>query len=335
VEIFRNRAELTQMTLKEKVQQIVLLNNKVAVLQDVVTRVKRKLKEEFEEKLKMKDDEHKQKFSHVEKEYNKAQELFKAEIAEQRKVIKNLRADLEVEKRESQRVLVAVSKTELKLGDQIKALKSEVLDMDQALQSAQSKVKQLEQLLAAREDKIRDQKASVEKMKIIVEKEAEVLKKKLQVALSDSEIAEKDRRESLEIATAAIKAAEKREKKLSQKVEDLNGEIATMRVRESQNRSENEIDKSQMNMKEELSRLKQELVNEKIANAAKRKTEQGRFEAKLSAERQLHLEELKTLQSKLQDKKEPQETAKPGRIRRTWKSFKRIFKVGRNNSEKS
>lgn len=331
LEIFRNRAELSRMALKEKVQQIVLLNNKIDVLQDVVTRVQKKLKEEFEEELKVKGDEHEQKLSSMKQEYVEAEQRFQAEVAEQRKVIKNLRSDFEVEKRESQRVVVAASKIELKLGDQIKALKGEILDMDQALESTQGKAKKLKRLLDDREDKIRDLEASV--IKNDVEEELDLLRGELQSALANSELADSERKESLEIATAAVKAAEEREKELSRKVEDLNGEITIMRTRESRTRSEDDIDKSRVSMKKELSRLQQELVNEKMYCVAKMETEREQFEAKLNAERQLHLVELKKLQSQLQDEKEPQEEKKPGKIRRTWKSFKSLFRGRRKDSK--
>mmetsp|Transcript_27408 Transcript_27408/g.41493 ORF Transcript_27408/g.41493 Transcript_27408/m.41493 type:complete len:379 (+) Transcript_27408:111-1247(+) len=329
LEVFRDRAELTQMVLKEKVEHIALLNNKIDVLQDVVTRLQRKLKEELKEK----DDENSQNLRNMEKGYMTVQKRLETEVAEQKNATKLLNADLEAERRESQRVAVAASKTELKMGKQIKALKTKVLEMDQALETAQEKAEKMERLLAARENRIQDLEASFVTMRNSLDVKVEELSEKLLSALSDSERLENERQESLQIATAAVKAAEKREKEMSHKVEVLNREIASAGIKDSTTHSKSEIEKSKASFKKEVRRLEQELVKEKVSSAAQRRTDQQQFEAKLKVDRELHLVDLERLQSKLKENEAQRELKKTGRILRIWNRFLSLIKLRRNDSK--
>jgi len=318
IEIFRNRTELTQIILKEKLEEIKLLNSKISVLQDVLIRKQEKQKEGFDNALNQKECEYQSRLENIREEAGKNLEN---EVSKQKKkAADRLQHEMQQNQEESQRAA-------LKRGRQVNALKNEVLDMDEALETAQGKLAKLEQLVVVRERKICElEEEALKNSEQLVRgadienKEIQALNRELQSARSNSANAERMRQETIEIAEAAVQAVERREKELARKVEQLKEEVGI---------KSHYADPVQL--KSEISQLKQDLRDRKISYVGERNADRERFAAELDSERKIHQIELERLQSKLmlQEKRQDSLSKEGGKIRGIWKRLRRPFK--RNN----
>mmetsp|Transcript_10621 Transcript_10621/g.12173 ORF Transcript_10621/g.12173 Transcript_10621/m.12173 type:complete len:399 (-) Transcript_10621:47-1243(-) len=317
IQIHENRTESTQNCLREKTTEIKFLHNKISVLQDVLIKKKEKQKEEFEKALEQKEYEYQSKLNNIHEEIEKRIE---DAISRQKKEAVD-RLQHEIEKKED------FQKATTKLKHQVTTLKNEVVDMDETIETMQEKVRELEVLLAVREKKICDLEEEALKNSELVlaqrsaadekennRKEIQSLEKEILSARSHSDKTEIMRQDTIKIAESTVRAAEKREKKLTYKVMQLEEEVQI-----KFNYSEQ--------LRREVSQIKEYLKDEETSNVNTRKAEQERFATELDSEQQKHQMELEKLQSKLiQERKRSNEVPSSRERRRTlWKRFRGIF----------
>jgi hypothetical protein len=237
VQRYRNRAALTESILKEKMQEMKLIRSKVEVLQDVVKKLqssKEKVAEhasvrEMELTSRWKDEETKRiqadlQIKQLKLELNRTRTELMTQATRHTELMDNLtkehgkarRAWKDEERQFRERDQVVQNK--------IRALQKEVLDIDQSLETTQGELMRMQQILASREDELRTLAINEgRKYKALEEKleAALVENKSLQSKLDDYLASEEARRESIDIACAAVRAAEKREATLREELDTL------------------------------------------------------------------------------------------------------------------
>ena len=329
VERFRNRADLTQSILKEKVQEVKLLKSKILILQDVVNRLQTESKNEIERKLKLQESKNTQTLETLQGEFKKTKTLLEEQAQQQAKVVQDLEADLVEQQRDSSAQVEIERSETLKLETQIKALQKEVLDMDQTLETTQGELQQVQKRLVSREDEIRSLAEKGDRKRNSLEKKVNQLETERQSALTKSTMAEELRQESIEIANAAVQAAAKREEALTKELEELKKTVSTLQQEQEQLQSQLETGDGNSILQGKIATLEKKLLEEKLAKNVKQNVEEEQFEARLQVERQKHEEELHRLRARLQRKDEPNPTVLQrrdevtptvarGRLQRLW-----------------
>jgi chromosome segregation ATPase len=112
--------------------------------------------------------------------------------------------------------------------NKIRALQKEVLDMDQSLETTQEELMRVQQRLASREDELRTLETGERRKRKALEEKLEatlVENEELHSRLEDQLASEVARRESIDIASAAVRAADMREAKLRQELETLRDQL--------------------------------------------------------------------------------------------------------------
>eukprot|EP00545_Synedropsis_sp_CCMP1620_P007295 CAMPEP_0119025376 /NCGR_PEP_ID=MMETSP1176-20130426/33634_1 /TAXON_ID=265551 /ORGANISM="Synedropsis recta cf, Strain CCMP1620" /LENGTH=410 /DNA_ID=CAMNT_0006980907 /DNA_START=1 /DNA_END=1233 /DNA_ORIENTATION=- len=320
VERYRNRATLTQSILKEKVDEVKLLKNKILLMQDVVTRLKTESKRELGRKLGDQEVKHGGVLEALQSALESTKSLLEVQTQQHAQVVKDLQADISKQEYASAQNDEQESRAKKKIDNQIKALQKEVLDMDEDFETTQGELQKVQRRLVAREDEIRSKEVSAERKRKSLEKKVKELEAEQQSALSDSTSAEELRQESLEIANASVQAAAKREELLKRELDDLKESVTTLKEEneqlesglesgngdQSSNRDQNS-NKSQIStrLNDKIARLQEKLQEQRLASDISRKVEQERFDTTLQAERTKHEEDLQRLRTRLQKKDEP------------------------------
>ena len=323
VERFRNRAALTQSVLKEKVEEVKLLKSKVMVLQNVVQRLRTDSERELEKQRSNSQEKLNASAEVLESlrgEFNKTKQLLEDQAQQQSKVIQSLEADLAQQKLDlSAKVDVERNKNR-KLGDQIKALQKEVLDMDQTLETTQGELQKMQRRLVAREDEIRSQAESQERKRNSLESKIQELEKELENAVASATKAEELRQESIQIATAAVEAATQREIALKSELEVLNVKVSTLQQQEKDVlQSQLRDGRADSHLLDKISKLENALIEERLANDIRRNVEQEQLEMRQQTERKLYQEELNRLRTRVnQQRGNAPPTAISGRLRQLW-----------------
>lgn len=322
VERFRNRAVLTQSVLKEKVEEVKLLKSKVMVLQNVVQRLRTESERELEKEksnAKEKLNANAEVLESLRGEFNKTKQLLEEQAKQQTKVIQTLEADLAQQKLELLAKVDVERTKNRKLGDQIKALQKEVLDMDQALETTQGELQKMQRRLAAREDEIRTQAETQERKSKTLESKLQELERERQTAVANATKAEELRQESIQIATAAVEAATQREIALKNELEVLKANVSTLQVEKEVLQSQLDDGRADSYLQEKISKLEKAMIGERLANDIRRKVEQEQFEMRQQTEREFYEEELKRLRTRLNQQRGDAPVAViSGRLRQLW-----------------
>ena len=309
VERYRNRAALTETILKEKVKEVKLLKGKVNVLQDVVKKLQLLNKksidnaestaQDLNDKLQSQEQQRDALTNQMETlklELNKAKSEIEAQANQNTVLVQQLKSKLEHE-RSNQQQLSKEHQENSNLNQQkIKALQQEVLDLDQSLEVTQSELKKLNRQLADREQELRSMQGESHRRQELLQHKLEKSLMEKEVAIKNQTLAEAQRIESVEIATSAVKAAEKREIALQQQLNDLQAKYEIllnekqMIATEGANNSDDEVFQRQVDA------LQERLQRDRLLSESIRKLDQERFEAILKAERTKFEDQLKRLQ---------------------------------------
>ena len=119
---------------------------------------------------------------------------------------------------------------EASMQNRIQALQREVLDMDQSLESTQTDLQKVQRKLAERQEEYRtlerDQKREKEKLQKEQRIELDAVQEELLSAQEAARATEIRRTESVEIANAAVQAAERRERELARELAETQEQLA-------------------------------------------------------------------------------------------------------------
>ena len=303
VERYRNRAALTESVLKEKMQEMKLLRNKVEVLQDVVKKLQKRqqnatsLKQEelisqwrqeetkrIEAELQIKRLQ--TELNHTKSELNKQATQHSEIIQELKKEHGRDRQAWKEQEREFRDRGRVVQ-------DKIRALQKEVLDIDQSLEMTQGELMRVQKILASREDELRTLSSEEDRKRKVLEEKLETIlreKNSLQCKFDELAAGEEERKESVAIASAAVRAAEKREAKLRQELETLQQKLDQLEAKYEEVAADS-------NDQQKVKELLQELDMERKKHADDRKRDRQEFEKKLDAQRETFEAELRLVRT--------------------------------------
>jgi hypothetical protein len=322
VERFRNRAELMQSILKEKVQEVALLRNKVLVLQDVVGRLQTQSKGELEKQAKEQEGKYSEILMKLREEFNTTKRFLEEQAQQQAMVIQTLQDELDEQNLDSTEKVETEREENRKLGNQIKALRKEVLDMDQTLEFTQGELQKVQKQLAARETELLLLQDKENRKVVAIEAKLRRSETELQSALMNTTRTEALRQESVEIATAAVLAAEKREHELKSQMEGLQTTILLLQEEKQLLQSQLEQGLADSILKSKVIKLEKKLLEEKLSNDIKRKVENEQYEKELHAERKKYEEEIERLRTQVSQPGHALSVGVIARVRRLWKKVR-------------
>jgi chromosome segregation ATPase len=259
VQRYRNRAALTESVLKEKMQEMKLLRSKVQILQDVVKKLQSGKEQAAESAsvqeeqltLQWKQEETKRikadlQIEQLKSELNLTRSELKTQATRHNELMDNLKKDHGRDRRAWKDEERQFLERDQVVQNKIRALQKEVLDIDESLETTQGELMRVQQRLASREDELRSL-ASTErgKREALEEKleEALVENKNLHSKLEGQLASEEVRRESIDIASAAVRAAEKREAKLREELETLREQLVRLEARKEDMSQEREMER--------------------------------------------------------------------------------------------
>lgn len=316
MERFRNRAELMQSILNEKVQEVKLLRNKMFVLQDVVSRLQSQARGELEKQANELEGKYSVILASLREEFNSTKRSLEEQAQQQAMIIQTLQDELAKQNLDSTENVEIERQENRKLGNQVKALRKEVLDMDQTLEFTQGELQKVQKQLAARETEFRLLQDKENRRVVALEAKITRSEKELQSALMNSTRSEVLRQESVEIATAAVLAAEKRELELKGKLENL--ETTILLLQEEKELLQSQLDQGLADsiLKSKVIKLEKRLLEEKLSHDIKLKVETEHFENELQAERKKHEEEIQLLRMQLSQRGQALPVGLISRLRR-------------------
>ena len=237
VQRYRNRAALAESILKEKMKEMKLLQGKVEVLQDVVKKLqssKQKVVEhasvhETELTSQWKEEETRRKqadaqIKQLKLELNHTHTELMIQATQHIELMDNLKKEHSKDRRAWKDHERQFRERNQAVQNKIRALQKEVLDIDQSLETTQGELMRVQQTLASREEELRTLAITEGRKRKALEEKLEaalVENKMLQNKLDDYLVSEEVRRESIDIACAAVRAAEKRETRLREELETL------------------------------------------------------------------------------------------------------------------
>jgi DNA repair exonuclease SbcCD ATPase subunit len=337
IERYRNRSALTESVLKEKVQEVRLLKVKVDILQNVVKTMQATQKHasgiaastETELMAKLQAQEHQRdvlmkEMGALQQELIKAKSDIETQAQQHITLVQQLKSNFDKQRRDHQQQLSQQQQELSQLNqNKIKALQQEVFDLDQSLEKTQSEFKKLNRQLADREDDLRNiQRLNERKKEDFQQRLNETIMEK-ENAIKNQTLTEASRVESLEIASAAVNAAEKRELALQKQLNDLQAKYDTLLNQKNTVADVPNVDDGVLQRKVED--LQARLQSERVLGASRQKMDQQRFEAMLDAERAKYEEKLKKLQ--MQDIKRVGDTPVTNdRIGRLWSRIRSPFR---------
>lgn len=337
IERYRNRSALTESVLKEKVQEVRLLKVKVNILQNVVKTMQATQKHasgiaastETELMAKLQAQEHQRdvlmkEMVSLQQELIKAKSDIETQAQQHITLVQQLKSNFDKQRRDHQQQLSQQQQELSQLNqNKIKALQQEVFDLDQSLEKTQSEFKKLNRQLADREDDLRNiQRLNERKKEDFQQRLNETIMEK-ENAIKNQTLTEASRVESLEIASAAVNAAEKRELALQKQLNDLQAKYDTLLNQKNTVADVPNVDDGVLQRKVED--LQARLQSERVLGASRQKLDQERFEAMLDAERAKYEEKLKKLQ--MQDIKRVGDTPVTNdRIGRLWSRIRSPFR---------
>lgn len=301
VEIYRNRAALTERILKEKMQEMKLLQNKVQILQNVVKKMQAPnvtlIEQEKLLTLKWQQEETKQReatrrqVTELQLELNRTRSQLDIQATRHLKTIQELTSQQKLDRQTWKEQEQAFRKEEQGLQNKIRALQKEVLDMDQTLEMTQGELMSVQKRLAARQDELQTLSNEYEIKRFALQEKLESSlqeKTELQSKLEEQTASEEERRESVEIASAAVRAAETREARIRQELAVLQGKLDQV-----ENKYKQEVAQANSNNQQTIKDLIQELDEERKKNAQNRKRDRQEFEKKLEAQRETYEADLR------------------------------------------
>ena len=299
VERYQNRAALTEILLKEKVQEAKLLNGKVSILQDVVKKLQvaqnnssdtlastlATWKEQLQNQEQQRDALTKQ-VEILQKNLSKSKSDIETQAQEQSALVQQLKSNL-VQLRRDHQLQLSQQQQELSQlnHNKMKALQQEVLDLDQSLETTQSELKKINRQLALRDEEFRNIQHDNDRKQELFQQALNVMLISKEAAIKNMTIMEAQRAESIEIASAAVHAAEKRELAVRQELDELNAKYEALWNERKGGSSDETLILNDGDLRRQVEDLKYNLQKERLLNESNRKVHQERFEVELQVER--------------------------------------------------
>ena len=311
VDRYRNRAALTESVLKEKVQEMKLLRGKVDILQDVVKKLQASQKEstlsaslqEKELTSQWREEETRRieadlQIKHLKSELNKTRVELNMQSSRHAELVDKLKKDYNKDRQAWREEKTEFREREKVVQDKIRALQDEVLDMDQSLETTQGELMRVQRRLATREDELRSLVKDEERKRKVVEEKLEAAlaeKNSLRTKLESYLVSEEERQESIDIASAAVRAAEKREASLREELAVLREQLQNLEANSS--KSDMTMQSGDGNVERAIQKLTQELDSERTKREADLANNRQWFEEQLAAQEEKYEAQLRLLQS--------------------------------------
>lgn len=327
VERFRRRARLTEHVLETKLQDLQLAQAKLKVLQDTASQVKSS-KDKDQRQWQSEMAELQARLTQSSKEVSASKQQLADEQARFTKQLNNMQNEYDKDRQEWQTLRRQLEK-DLEFAKQRPAvLEHRVADLDDALESTEDELRRLrrqleQQLSIGRElDRMKERLAEAEAAR----------------SNAEQELAQRSQswNESLEIASAAVAAAERREQELGRRLEQLEAEsdkqraenlrlestlnatLAKLQREESSSGVEVTTDEANK-LQREVKELNEQLRALKLTHSAQLRSEQKKLKQEME-DLEDHYESLLSQRSHL--------TTVPQRIsraQRLWQNLKRPF----------
>lgn len=293
VERYRNRAALTESVLKEKMHEMKILKGKLEILQVVVKKLQQNstaIQQPADnttittEKWRAEETKRIQaelEIKQLQSQLNQTKFELDRQASQHEEAIKEFKQQNVDDRRQEEQQLRKAREKEQLLENKIRALQKEVLDIDQSLETTQGELMNVQKRLALREDELRQLSSEQErKNKLLKEQLKAALRKKdeLQRKVDEQTANEHERQESIEIASAAVRAAEMREASLRQQVESLHRQLESQQAKKDDER---------------VQELLHELDLERIKASKDRERYRKEYDAKLEAQRETYEAELR------------------------------------------
>jgi DNA repair exonuclease SbcCD ATPase subunit len=229
---YRNRAALAERVLREKVAEGELLRGKLAVLQQVVKQLQAgtvRGAAEFNETIVQLESEQQrlstewqQTIAVQRKEWNQTRASLELKTVQYQEELTKLQEQYRDEKSAWERELQLQQGKDRKVELRVQALRREVLDMDQALETTQQELMTAQNTSKLQEEEMRAALVREQKRVGRLQEELQAAEETRSEALEKLQNQTQDWEESTEIAKAAVAAAARREAFVLQDLQDLN-----------------------------------------------------------------------------------------------------------------
>ena len=222
----------------------------------------------------------------LQKELAKTKNDMKTQAQEQSTLVQQLKSNLVKLRRDHQQQLSQQQQELSQLNqNKIKALQQEVLDLDQSLETTQSELKKINRQLAHRDDNIRNIQRDDERKQELFQRTLNDMLILKEAAIENMTMAEAQRAESIEIASAAVHAAEKRELAVRKELDELKAKYEVLLNEKKGDTADVTPILNDGELKRQVEDLKYSLQKERLLNESNRKAHKERFEVKLQTER--------------------------------------------------
>jgi hypothetical protein len=354
---YRNRAALAERVLREKVAEGELLRGKLAVLQQVVKQLQAgtvRGAAEFNETIVQLESEQQrlskewqQTVAVQRREWNQTRAALELQTVQYQGDLTKLQEQYREEKSVWERELQLQQGKDRKVENRVQALRREVLDMDQALETTQQEL-----MTAQNSSKLQEEEMRAALVK--EQKRVERLREELQAAEDTrSEALEKlqnqtqDWEESTEIAKAAVAAAARREALLVQDLQDFHSNYTRVQTenddlkkqmnelvllqRDSPPTSGATVDvsKSESGLRIEVDELQEQIRSLRSTHAAQLRMDEKKAQeelAQLQAPYEDKMERIEQSQLKSSNGTTIDDSSRPPSSRSFWQRLKRPFR---------
>jgi DNA repair exonuclease SbcCD ATPase subunit len=228
---YRNRAALAERVLREKVGEGELLRGKLGILQHVVKQLQAGAVQgaaaqnetivQLESEQQRLGKEWRQSIAVQTREWNQTRAALEAQTRQYQDDLTKLQEQYRVQKSDGERERQLQQDKDRKVQNRVQALRKEVLDMDQALETTQQELMTTQNTSKLQEQEMRAALVKEEKRVGRLREELEAAETSRKEALKELQNQTQDWEESTEIAKAAVAAAARREAFLSQDLQEL------------------------------------------------------------------------------------------------------------------
>lgn len=337
---YRNRAALTEHILREKMSDLELLQQKLTVLQDVVVRVKRQAdgakdqssqwqdSYESEVKVRVEAEERtnslRRELDQTRSELLRQKQRYEADLADVKLLLLNQQKQFANERERMQ-------ENEAKARLQMKSLQAEMLEIDQSLEMTQQELFRLKNSASSQEQDLKAaldeelQKRSQMKSELAeVREERDTVIKKLQSL-------ELEMKDSMEIASASVAAADRREGKLRSELSSAMQELRELKshtdeLQATQNVSETGVlpESVEVQLREEIDALEEQIRALKLTHTVQLRSEMRKAKEEIEELEDQFEEQIR--QARRANVESREAASEPGATQRLWHRVKNQFR---------
>jgi hypothetical protein len=345
---YRNRAALAERVLREKVAEGELLRGKLAVLQQVVKQLQVgtvRGAAEFNETIVQLESEQQRLAEEWEqtvavqrREWNQTRAALELQTVQYQDDLTKLQEQYRDEKSAWERELQLQQGKDRKVENRVQALRREVLDMDQALETTQQELMTAQNTSKLQEEEMRAALVKEQKRVGRLRQELRAAEDTRSEALEKLQNQTQDWEESTEIAKAAVAAAARREALLVQDLQDLNSNYddlmkqmdkLVLLQQDSPPTSGATVDVSKSESGLRIEVLQEQIRSLRSSHAAQLRMDQKKAQeelAQLQAQYEDKMERIEQSQRKSSNGTTIDDSSRPPSSRSFWQRLKRPFR---------